>query len=52
MAVTTDDDPLMTRLEQALDRIASGVDRPDPVAREVAARLDTMIARLRTGLEG
>ena len=45
------DDELMNRLETALDRIAYSLEKPDPVAAEVAARLDTVIARLRDGLE-
>ena len=45
------DDELMNRLETALDRIAYGLEKPDPVAAEVAARLDQVIARLRDGLE-
>ena len=45
------DDDQMDRLEKALNRIAERVEQPDPVAAEVAARLDAMIARLRTGLE-
>ena len=45
------DDEAVGRLEQALERIAQGLERPDPVAAEVATRLDAMIARLRAGLE-
>lgn len=39
------------RLEAALARIAHHATAPDPVATEVAARLDTLIARLRTTLD-
>jgi hypothetical protein len=46
------DDEAMDRLESALERIAKQVEQPDPVASEVAARLDDMIARLRAGLAG
>ncbi len=46
------DDDSMDRLERALSRIAESVERPDPVAAEVAQRLDRMIAKLRAGLEG
>lgn len=45
------DDDQMDRLERALERIASRVEQPDPVAAEVASRLDQVIARLRDGLE-
>ena len=45
------DDELINRIDTALERIARGVEKPDPVAAEVAARLDKMIARLRDGLE-
>ncbi len=38
------------RLEAALERIAKIVDAPDPVAAEVAARLDQIIATLRDAL--
>lgn len=41
----------MDRLERALARIEAGVERPDPVQAEVAARLDAVIARLRAELE-
>ena len=44
------DDESMDRLERALDRIEAGIERPDPVAAEVAARLDGVIARVRAGL--
>ena len=44
------DDDQVDRLEKALDRIAARVEQPDPVAAEVATRLDTVIARLRAGL--
>ena len=39
------------RLEAALARIAQRTSAPDPVATEVAARLDLLIAQLRTALE-
>lgn len=45
------DDDSADRLEQALERIARGVEQADPVAAEVAARLDGVIARLRAGLQ-
>ena len=45
------EDESMNRLERALERIADNVDRPDPVAAEVATRLDAVIARLRAGLD-
>ena len=38
------------RLEAALDRIARVLDAPDPVAAEVAERLDRIIASLRQAL--
>ncbi len=38
------------RLEAALDRIAKVLDAPDPVATEVAERLDRIIAGLRDAL--
>lgn len=38
------------RLEAALDRIAKVLEAPDPVAVEVAERLDRMIASLRDAL--
>lgn len=38
------------RLEAALERIAKGVEAPDPVAAEFAARLDRIIATLRDAL--
>ena len=47
-----DEDRHMDRLERALERIASNVERPDPVATEVAERLDAVIGRLRAGLGG
>lgn len=46
-----DDEDSVDRLERALERIAGKVEQPDPVAAEVAARLDGVIARLRAGLE-
>jgi len=39
------------RLEAALARIARQASAPDPVATEVAARLDGLIAQLRSALE-
>jgi len=39
------------RLEAALARIARQADAPDPVATEIAARLDSLIAQLRSALE-
>ena len=44
------DDESLDRLETALERIARKVEEPDPVAAEVAGRLDGVIARLRAGL--
>ena len=38
------------RLEAALERIATRFDAPDPIATEVAARLDNIIATLREAL--
>ena len=38
------------RLEAALDRIAKVLDTPDPVATEVAERLDRIIASVRDAL--
>ncbi len=38
------------RLEAALERIARHADAPDPVAAEVAVRLDHIIATLREAL--
>ena len=46
------DDDSLNRLEVALERIARNVEQPDPVAGEVASRLDAVIARLRAGLAG
>lgn len=51
MPVQAQDDEQVARLERALDRIAAGIERPDPVAAEVAARLDAVIARIQAGLE-
>lgn len=45
------DDDSMDRIERALERIAGGVEQPDPVAAEVSERLDAIIGRLRAGLE-
>lgn len=45
------DDESVERLERALERIAKRVEQPDPVAAEVASRLDAVIARVRAGLE-
>lgn len=39
------------RIEAALARIAAQADAPDPIATEVAARLDGLIVQLRTALE-
>ena len=39
------------RLEAALERIAKHVEAPDPIATEIATRLDTVIATLRDALE-
>lgn len=44
------DDDSMDRIEQALSRIATRAEQPDPVATEVAERLDAIIGRLRHGL--
>lgn len=44
------EDESLDRLEAALERIAQKVEEPDPVATEVAGRLDAVIARLRAGL--
>lgn len=44
------DDESLDRIEAALERIGRHVEQPDPVASEVAARLDAVIARLRAGL--
>ena len=43
-------DPAM-RLSAALDRIALQVTAPDPVAIDIAVRLDNLIAQLREALE-
>ncbi len=45
----TDETP-EDRLEEALERIAKVVEAPDPVATEVAERLDRVIATLREAL--
>ncbi len=45
-----DDTTAEDRLEAALDRIAKVLDAPDPVATEVAERLDRMIASVRDAL--
>ena len=45
-----EDDP-EDRLEAALERIAKHVEAPDPIATEIAARLDHIIATLREALE-
>jgi hypothetical protein len=47
-----DDDESLDRIEAALERIGRRVEHPDPVAAEVAGRLDAVIARLRSGLKG
>ena len=39
------------RIEAALARIARHVQAPDPVATEVAARLDSLITQLRSALD-
>jgi len=39
------------RLEAALARMARQADAPDPVATEIAVRLDSLIAQLRSALE-
>lgn len=39
------------RLEAALARIARQANAPDPVATEIAARLESLIAQLRIALE-
>ncbi len=39
------------RLEAALARIARQANAPDPVATEIAARLERLIAQLRAALE-
>ncbi len=46
----TDDTP-EARLEAALERIARHVAAPDPIAAEVAARLDGIITTLRSALD-
>jgi len=45
-----EDDTPEDRLEAALERIARHLEAPDPVATEVAARLDQIIATLRQAL--
>lgn len=44
------DDESLDRIEAALERIGRHVEQPDPVASEVAARLDAVIASLRAAL--
>ena len=44
------EDESLDRIEAALERIGRHVEQPDPVAAEVAQRLDAMITRLRAGL--
>ena len=44
------EDEALDRIDAALERIARQVEQPDPVATEVAAKLDAVIERLRTGL--
>ncbi len=39
------------RLQAALERIARQASAPDPVAVEVTARLDSLIAQLRSALD-
>ena len=46
-----DDNDPAARLAAALDRIALQVTAPDPVAIDVAARLDSLITQLRDALE-
>lgn len=46
-----DDTTPVARIAAALDRIAAQVAAPDPVATEVAARLDSLIGQLRDALE-
>ena len=46
-----DTDIPTARLQAALDRIAAQATAPDPVAAEVAARLDSLIAQLREALD-
>ena len=46
------EDESLDRIEAALERIGRHVEQPDPVAAEVAQRLDAMITRLRAGLAG
>ena len=48
MSVT---DTPAARLQVALERIAAQTAAPDPVAAEVAARLDSLIAQLRDALD-
>ena len=47
----TPDETEEDRLEAALERIARRIDAPDPVAAEVAARLDSIIGKLRNALD-
>ncbi len=44
------DDESLDRIEAALERIGRRVEQPDPVASDVAAWLDDVIAKLRAGL--
>lgn len=44
------DDQSLDRLESALERIGRHIEQPDPVATDVARRLDAVIAQLRAGL--
>ena len=47
---TLEDTP-EARLEAALERIARRIEAPDPIATEVARRLDTLITTLRSALD-
>jgi hypothetical protein len=44
------DESAEDRLEAALERIAQRLEAPDPIATELAARLDHIIATLREAL--
>lgn len=46
----SDTDTPAARLQAALERIAAHTTAPDPVATEIAARLDSLIAQLRDAL--
>ena len=47
----SDTDTPAARLHVALERIAAQAAAPDPVATEIAARLDSLIAQLRQALD-